>query len=169
MDRGAWRITVHGIAKSWTRLSNKAEAQSLTTEILSPTLIFNSPSKLILYRINYTKKSDLKVYKYKRNALFFISAMTINGSWTCRRVKTSDLAHFNWLLLALLANSRMVSACLNLMILRSHLQIIHIKVLIHKTCLHKNCLLVREQSYFSSLVCFHIVCFRVDLKKILGG
>ena len=22
MDRGAWRATVHGVAKSWTRLSN---------------------------------------------------------------------------------------------------------------------------------------------------
>ena len=23
MDRGAWRATVHGVAKSWTQLSNK--------------------------------------------------------------------------------------------------------------------------------------------------
>ena len=23
MDRGAWRATVHGVAKSWTRLSNE--------------------------------------------------------------------------------------------------------------------------------------------------
>ena len=22
MDRGTWRVTVHGVAKSWTRLSN---------------------------------------------------------------------------------------------------------------------------------------------------
>ena len=25
MDKGAWQATVHGVAKSWTRLSNKAQ------------------------------------------------------------------------------------------------------------------------------------------------
>ena len=25
MDRGAWRATVHGVTKSWTRLSNQAQ------------------------------------------------------------------------------------------------------------------------------------------------
>ena len=30
MDREAWRAVVHGVAKSWTRLSNRTE---LTTKI----------------------------------------------------------------------------------------------------------------------------------------
>ena len=25
MDRGAWQATVHGVAKSWTQLTNKAQ------------------------------------------------------------------------------------------------------------------------------------------------
>ena len=28
MDRGAWLVTVHGVAKSWTRLSNGAGTQA---------------------------------------------------------------------------------------------------------------------------------------------
>ena len=32
MDRGAWRATVHGVAKSWTRL-NTAEHSHFTEEI----------------------------------------------------------------------------------------------------------------------------------------
>ena len=32
MDRGAWRATVHGVAKSWTRLS---DFTSLTWEVQS--------------------------------------------------------------------------------------------------------------------------------------
>ena len=31
MDRGAWRATVHGVAKSWTRLSNSAQHSSCLT------------------------------------------------------------------------------------------------------------------------------------------
>ena len=31
MDRGAWRATVHGIAKSWTRLSMHAQASILSS------------------------------------------------------------------------------------------------------------------------------------------
>ena len=33
-DRGAWRATVHGIAKSWTRLSTNPEEKSLESEVL---------------------------------------------------------------------------------------------------------------------------------------
>ena len=29
MDRGAWRAAVHGVAKSWTRLSEKAQRHSI--------------------------------------------------------------------------------------------------------------------------------------------
>ena len=29
MDRGAWQATVHGVAKSWTRLSNFTRRASL--------------------------------------------------------------------------------------------------------------------------------------------
>ena len=32
-DRGAWRATVHGIAKSWTRLSTNPEEKSLEFEV----------------------------------------------------------------------------------------------------------------------------------------
>ena len=31
MDRGAWRATVHGVAKSWTRLSNFTFFRTLST------------------------------------------------------------------------------------------------------------------------------------------
>ena len=34
MDRGAWRATVHGVTKSWTRLSNSAQRRSI--KILDP-------------------------------------------------------------------------------------------------------------------------------------
>ena len=29
MGRGAWRATVHGVTKSWTRLSNEAHMETL--------------------------------------------------------------------------------------------------------------------------------------------
>ena len=30
MDRGAWRATVHGVAKSWTQLSDLAQSDNLS-------------------------------------------------------------------------------------------------------------------------------------------
>ena len=30
MDRGAWQVTVHGVAKSWTRLSDYARTHART-------------------------------------------------------------------------------------------------------------------------------------------
>ena len=42
MDRGAWRAAVHGVAKSWTRLSNEQQqrvfSMGMTTILLSPHL-----------------------------------------------------------------------------------------------------------------------------------
>ena len=32
MDRGDWQATVHGVTKSWTRLSNKAHNTHLSTK-----------------------------------------------------------------------------------------------------------------------------------------
>ena len=32
MDRGAWRATVHGVAKSWSRLGNSAEHSTLANK-----------------------------------------------------------------------------------------------------------------------------------------
>ena len=57
MNRGAWQATVHGVAKSWTRLSNKhfiftwkakglnglyitALSACMTAELSLPSLIF---------------------------------------------------------------------------------------------------------------------------------
>ena len=31
MDRGTWQVTVHGVAKSWTRLSDKTAAAAAAT------------------------------------------------------------------------------------------------------------------------------------------
>ena len=31
MDREVWRTTIHGVAKSWTRLSNRTELTPLST------------------------------------------------------------------------------------------------------------------------------------------
>ena len=33
MDREAWHATVHGVAKSWTRLSTNPEEKSLESEV----------------------------------------------------------------------------------------------------------------------------------------
>ena len=30
MDRGAWRVTVHGVAKSWTQLNDKTGKKNVT-------------------------------------------------------------------------------------------------------------------------------------------
>jgi len=40
MDRGAWRAIVHGVAKSWSRLSNWAIRSSWSEPLSAPGLVF---------------------------------------------------------------------------------------------------------------------------------
>ena len=50
MDRGAWEATVHGVAKSWTRLSNFTfTLYILDINALSDTLFANIFSHLVGY------------------------------------------------------------------------------------------------------------------------
>lgn len=73
----------------------------------------------IYFTESIEKYPDLKILKYNRNTLLFISTTNINTSWTWRHViKISGLAHLSWPLLAPLAKTlKWFSACLNLMIL----------------------------------------------------
>ena len=50
MDRGAWQATVHGVAKSWTRLSNQHLFKCPQSSIIS-TLGTLSSSIVIFYNI----------------------------------------------------------------------------------------------------------------------
>ena len=39
MDRGPWQVTVHGVTKSWTRLSDKTAVAAATTQYMFGTML----------------------------------------------------------------------------------------------------------------------------------
>ena len=51
MDRDAWHAVVHGVAKSWTRLSNSTEMNPIFNRIVL-LLLFNYMSSLYILGIN---------------------------------------------------------------------------------------------------------------------
>ena len=51
MDRDAWHAVVHGVAKSWTRLSNSTELNPIFNRIVL-LLLFNYMSSLYILGIN---------------------------------------------------------------------------------------------------------------------
>ena len=51
MDREAWHAVVHGVAKSWTRLSNSTEMNPIFNRIVL-LLLFNYMSSLYILGIN---------------------------------------------------------------------------------------------------------------------
>ena len=63
MDRGAWRATVHGVAKSWTQLNNFTFFLSFTLHLFLVTLFFvvdtfvHYFSLLILFSLHDTFKN----------------------------------------------------------------------------------------------------------------
>ena len=52
MDREAWRATVHGVAKSWTRLSNWTEL-IVTDHYLSSTEYYTKHSLILVYHLMF--------------------------------------------------------------------------------------------------------------------
>ena len=51
MDRGAWQATVHGVAKSWTQLSDQAQAQ-VTLQSIGHMDVILSSLQLAEYKLS---------------------------------------------------------------------------------------------------------------------
>ena len=73
MDRGAWRATVHGVAKSQTRLKNQTMVvfQKPNNSSLSKDMLHRMESNRILYKSTLQKQSanNQLVYKTPRCGL----------------------------------------------------------------------------------------------------
>ena len=68
MDRGAWRATVHGVTKSWTRLSEHASILPDTKEITTKDLLYRTGSYnqhlVTAYNGSKYKKRIIYIYIY---------------------------------------------------------------------------------------------------------
>ena len=79
MDREAWRAAVHGVAKSWTRLSNKTELNPLME------ISFPPPLQLLVTNILYFSHC---FYEFDLKKNFFLHVSEI-----IQYLSLSDLFH----------------------------------------------------------------------------